>query len=1602
MTDIIEKSLEQFIRRFFEEKKGNYDFFIGSGASISSGIPSGREMIWEFKEKIIQSSNSELFKSIINTENENDRKKLISSFFMDEKYPKEGDDSEYSRYFELCFDSIESRKNYISRKVRDKNPKKGYQILGKLLIEKYINQVWTTNFDHLIEAGYKYHNKHQDDIKEIGLNLTESINSLAENDIPIFKLHGDERYDKNLKNTLQETNRLSNDFKKIFLERTKNKGLIFVGYSGADESIMSVLEQGIELLKNGIIWFYRKEDNLSDKVKHLMDHACDINPNSCIVSIEGFDEALIKFEQYIQNKSVRDNLPLAKKISYKYENIVEKIVKTENYDESLEIQGQHPVRELITKINKRCYLLKGIQGIGKTAEIEHLYFELEKEQKYSPFIMDLANFQGIFDLPLSIQSNPIFLLLDNLERIDRLLLIDLIKAINVFLSKNINNKILIAGRPLSFIDDFINLIDPITIRLLPQNGMVATWFKKDEYYNLNYIPFYKNQMNELSSSIENNSIINNIITNLLQKELDNLLWSKKITHADFFDNTSEYEKLLMQYAELAHFLYIENRFSISKKDFYDYFKPNAEKNNFYTSAFLDIDENNSIRFSNKIFFEFFCAYYYCKKSVQEIKKELFFLEKIKINAYPIIIKLLFLVKENVLITRFIITQLKKQSEAYIFLTNYRNLDTEARFNQYLKIIDEFNSKKELIYYGRFHESNDIFSTISSLADKMFDLLPENKQLEAIKFHIQIVENFLKSPNENDLNTFCNSVILLGFGEEKRWNEECQKLLKQISIPILKFFIKHELAEKVKGLLSSLVVFFWYKSYGWTKDWTVHNWKRFISEMELNTSDDFYTFLDENDYKLKRKLFIHFNDNPDIWKLLIPLTVNVCLSDDIPGCAACVPSVLDDDFKTPVLHFDNDLFYFRDAIKSQSARITVQNIIEIANQISENATKKHSRDFETRELSEDLSNQYFEKISQITTEDVPILYSIIKNVLKDNNGLYAHNLIRYIQPLSDEIKLAIYSCILNGIENKEISSENFSLWQPMVYLLKVKDKNQEAIKCLLKTKSVSTHLYKDIFFFCKRDNDDHPCKEYCNEKYESEFPEDYAKEVAYNKRKTAYFEKIAEMRKKEVEFILSPQRIISEIDRILDYLDSDQNPFNKDSERLDLIYLEPEHTLDRYEFGGMKDSEEPEIFSEFVIKILRDASYNDSKEVNREHIKADILTWGNLEQNFWRFFFWFYVRKYDSDNVKQFFSEHPEIVFKIKQSMELEFPGILNSQDITVFDGGKNEYQIVPFVYYLNNLYENKLPDFLNPHEMLKFVAFPAWCLSEYGVHTTGEYKWGNYESVFDWLSILLNMDKRNIINHAISIYSKLKTDISRTQIISYLCESITKRTFQSDEALSLIIQESIQECTYGYKSGDNLKTMNYTLQNFWNKYEQNIINRIEEYIDFTEYKHDEKNYCRKAMADYIIRQADTTKKKKIISIIKNKERIDNLTDDRNYLLSRLGEEKATIILINQYLEGKKLNTSLYFAGPLFGIEKASNKAFRKMIELFDYTLQKSSDRRHELHSIAVGMINRNVTKKNFKILKKHLSMIVSRKRENNEYFEYVQNYLNEVEQKIYS
>ena len=43
---------EQFIRNFSVMANGEVDFFLGAGASIASGIPTGGDLIWEFKRTL--------------------------------------------------------------------------------------------------------------------------------------------------------------------------------------------------------------------------------------------------------------------------------------------------------------------------------------------------------------------------------------------------------------------------------------------------------------------------------------------------------------------------------------------------------------------------------------------------------------------------------------------------------------------------------------------------------------------------------------------------------------------------------------------------------------------------------------------------------------------------------------------------------------------------------------------------------------------------------------------------------------------------------------------------------------------------------------------------------------------------------------------------------------------------------------------------------------------------------------------------------------------------------------------------------------------------------------------------------------------------------------------------------------------------------------------------------------------------------------------------------------------------------------------------------------------------------------------------------------
>lgn len=305
------------------------DFFLGAGASIQAGIPTGNDFTWMFKRDLYCSEQDilkERFKDIQSPRNQ----KILQEYFdSKENYPKLYDDKEYSFYFGKCYSTVQARQTFISNYVDKANPSLGHLCLAKFIITDKVKNVWTTNFDKLIESGvYKLNPTY-------ALNIISSANKsslslISNNDYPsIYKLHGDFRYDE-IQNTEDELKELETTLANYFIKSMQDKGLVVIGYSGKDDSIMNVLESHIndkEFLSKDIYWVVQNKALISNRVKELLEKFSSINKQSFIVEISDFDDFMYAmYKQYEHKNEIIDNewkdyqtkkLPIAFPSAYK-------------------------------------------------------------------------------------------------------------------------------------------------------------------------------------------------------------------------------------------------------------------------------------------------------------------------------------------------------------------------------------------------------------------------------------------------------------------------------------------------------------------------------------------------------------------------------------------------------------------------------------------------------------------------------------------------------------------------------------------------------------------------------------------------------------------------------------------------------------------------------------------------------------------------------------------------------------------------------------------------------------------------------------------------------------------------------------------------------------------------------------------------------------------------------------------------------------------------------------------------------------------------------------------------------------------------------------
>ncbi|HCU0800091.1 SIR2 family protein [Citrobacter braakii] len=250
----------------------NFTLFLGAGASISSGVESAGGMVKRWRAAYSSMHGDEELKA----------------------QPWFDKENEYSELFESLYDQPTQRREFIESCITGAKPSWGYVYLTNLLDKGHFNTIFTTNFDDLVnEACFTFSNNlrpivcaHDSSIASVRLTTTRP---------KIIKLHGDFLFD-NIKNTIRELESLEDNMRAKFRQFATEFGMIVIGYSGHDRSIMDTLNTLLHsgtCFPHGIYWCIRDNaENLPEPLKNLARF-----PHFHLIKIDGFDEFMAELHE---------------------------------------------------------------------------------------------------------------------------------------------------------------------------------------------------------------------------------------------------------------------------------------------------------------------------------------------------------------------------------------------------------------------------------------------------------------------------------------------------------------------------------------------------------------------------------------------------------------------------------------------------------------------------------------------------------------------------------------------------------------------------------------------------------------------------------------------------------------------------------------------------------------------------------------------------------------------------------------------------------------------------------------------------------------------------------------------------------------------------------------------------------------------------------------------------------------------------------------------------------------------------------------------------------------------------------------------------------
>lgn len=293
---------DEIVEKFLANPR-NYQFFFGAGMSASAGVPLSQEIIDEIIVKVFEKTNP----SKRGQMDAEDLKEWVSR----EKWfnPNFG----YISALEKEYPSVYLRTELFKRYMRGRFPSPAQLTYAIGVKEgKLANRCYTTNWDTLTEDAF-YWLRGINCVTIKGPDQLREVKDFEHN--YVVKLHGDlDRYDVRY---LREGMAKHNDEIRDFLVASmSNVGLVIMGYSGAEYSVMNMLMEIVhdhdEVLSGGLYWGYQgNTKHIPESITDLMAIGLDKGKDFRIFETEDADFLFEHIGRQLGLTSIEEELAVA-------------------------------------------------------------------------------------------------------------------------------------------------------------------------------------------------------------------------------------------------------------------------------------------------------------------------------------------------------------------------------------------------------------------------------------------------------------------------------------------------------------------------------------------------------------------------------------------------------------------------------------------------------------------------------------------------------------------------------------------------------------------------------------------------------------------------------------------------------------------------------------------------------------------------------------------------------------------------------------------------------------------------------------------------------------------------------------------------------------------------------------------------------------------------------------------------------------------------------------------------------------------------------------------------------------------------------------------